>query len=296
MHSVVVIDDSYFNIRILEDILSDDYRIYSATNGEDGIELVKRLKPSIVLVDIIMPGMDGFQVIQEMKKDPVISEIPVIFLTGLSDEDNEELGFRLGAVDYIIRPLRAGIVRARVKTHIQIFEQKRLLENYAMIDSLTGVANRRSYEKRVKLDWQFCMAQKQYFSIAMVDVDYFKQYNDTYGHGEGDSVLQVVAAAIERKIRKDCDFVARYGGEEFFISLQNKNAQEAEDILNDIGEFIKKFHIEHKNSDCDHYVTVSAGGVTVIPEEGEELEKYLGIADQNLYMAKKNGRNRVVWS
>lgn len=296
MHSVVIIDDSYFNIRIMEDILSDEYRLYSTTNGKEGIKIVKELKPSIVLVDIVMPEMDGFEVIKEIKKDPVISEIPVIFLTGLSDEDNEELGFSLGAVDYIIRPLRASIVRARIRTHIQIFEQKRMLENYAMIDGLTGIANRRSYEKRVKVDWQLCTAQCQRFSIAMIDVDYFKQYNDTYGHGEGDLVLQVVAAAIERKIKKDCDFAARYGGEEFFVSLFNKDAAESEKLLNEIREFIKKFHIEHKNSECDNYVTISAGGVTVIPKEDDRLETYMSIADQNLYMAKEQGRNRVIWS
>jgi diguanylate cyclase (GGDEF)-like protein len=174
-----------------------------------------------------MPGMSGFEVLEHLKSDPATESIPVIIITGLTDEENEERGLRLGAVDYIVKPFNKTIVLARIKIHRRIVEQMRMIEQFSLHDPLTGVLNRRSFEFNVELIWQLAIRQKEPVSVLMVDIDDFKKFNDKYGHSHGDLALKTVAYALSKSLKRESDMLFRWGGEEFVVILPNTSIEGA---------------------------------------------------------------------
>ncbi len=293
--NILIIDDSAVQANYLRSILEDDYQVTTAHTGREGLEQALTGQYSLVLLDVIMPDMDGFALLKQLQEAAQTKYIPVIMITSLSDTHSEERALVLGAVDYITKPFHPLIVKARVNTHIKLYQYRIQIERQALVDELTGVANRRNYDQHSAIKWQEALRLGKPISICMFDIDLFKFYNDTYGHPAGDKVLTAVASTADRHLKRVTDFFARYGGEEFVALILGDESRQAYEHMKNIRQHIENLHITHEATDTG-WVTVSIGGVTVSPRHGDEYELYLKLADTMLYDAKRLGRNRVVWS
>ena len=248
----------------------------------------------LILLDVIMPGMDGFVLLKKLQEELVTQSVPVILITSLSDAQNEEHGFILGAVDYISKPFNPLIVRARVNTHIKLYNYRRQVEYQSKTDQLTGIANRRQHDQYSITKWGEAVRMQVPFTVCMFDIDHFKAYNDTFGHPAGDKVIAAVAKKISSYLNRGTDVLARYGGEEFAGILLGGSSEKIFEHLKKIRQAVEDLHIPHSPS-VSQWVTVSIGGMTTVPQVGSSYDFCLKMADAMLYDAKKQGRNRVVW-
>lgn len=294
MEKVLIVDDSILQGMTLKNILDENYDVYMCQSGEEAIKEAAVLMPNLILLDIIMQGISGFETLSLLKEQAATKNIPVILITSLSDAGNEELGLELGAVDYIIKPFNASIVRARAHTHIQLYSYRKAFETLAMIDGLTGIPNRRYYDDQSESEWLRAMRDERPLSIGLMDVDFFKQYNDIYGHPKGDEALKRLADCLSN-LRRASDFAARYGGEEFVFLMPNTSGANARRIAYKICQDIEALGIPHKASPTG-VLTVSIGGITVVPARGQCYAKSFKMVDDMLYRSKKTGRNKVSWS
>ena len=292
---ILVIDDSAVQIEFLHSILKDDYKLTMCQTAAEGLRAAKEGDFSLSLLDVVMPDMDGFTLIRELKATDLTKHVPVIMITGLADIQYEERGLLLGAVDYIAKPFSPVIIKARVNTHIQLYHYQTQFKEQALMDELSGVANRRRYEAESAARWQDAARFGLPFSVCLFDIDKFKVYNDTFGHPAGDKVIAAVAKAAASHFRRATDLFARYGGEEFAAVFVGSNAQGAFELLQEVRQAIEGLQIPHDPS-VGPCVTVSIGGVTLVPKQGDDYHTYLKLADTMLYDAKRLGRNRVVWS
>ncbi len=293
MEKILIVDDSLVQSSQLKSILEDEYDITVAQRPEDGLRWASEGGFSLILLDVVMPGMDGFTLLKKLQEEIITQNVPVILITSLSNVANEQRGLILGAVDYITKPFKPLIVKARVNTHIRLYQYRKLAEQQSMTDQLTGVANRRRYEQYSETKWSEAIRLHVPLSICMFDIDHFKMYNDTFGHPAGDKVIAAVAQTASSHLKRSTDFLARYGGEEFVALSLGEPAEQMFQHLMKIRQAIEGLHIPH-NPSVSEWVTVSVGGVTVIPEKGQDYGFYLKIADAMLYDAKKNGRNQVI--
>lgn len=294
MEKILVIDDSAFEIKVLTDILSDRYEIIFEKGGIEGIEAAQREYPMLILLDIIMPGMDGFEILNILKNDEKTMNIPIIFLTALEDEQTEERGLMKGAVDYIKKPYNPNIVRARVATQVKMYRYRCTIEALMAMDGLTNVHNRNDFEVSKLRFWECAQKEQRPISFLYIDVDYFKKVNDTFGHAIGDVVLSGVAEIIKHGLKEsDYHYVARYGGDEFIAILYGESKEEAVLIAEQIRSSVEEFKMMNGNESVT--VTVSLGGVTVIPQVSELPEPFIEQADNSLYRSKERGRNCVEW-
>ena len=295
MEKILIVDDSLLQATKLKEIIDDEYDVAIAQTAEDGLRRASDEDFSLILLDVVMPEMDGFTLLKKLQEEIITQSVPVILITSLADAVNEQHGLILGAVDYITKPYIPLIVKARVNTHVKLYRYRRQVEEQSMTDQLTGVANRRRYDRYSLTKWHEAARLHVPFSICMFDIDHFKMYNDTFGHPAGDKVIAAIAKTISSHLKRSTDFVARYGGEEFVALSMGDPSQKIFQYLQKIRQAIEDLHIPHSPS-VSEWVTVSAGGVTVIPEMGNVYDVYLKIADTMLYDAKKHGRNRVVWA
>lgn len=291
---ILLVDDQVVNIKILHQLLQDDYDIYMARDGHQAIDMCNKVKPDLVLLDIEMPVLNGFDVCEHLKNDPNTQDIAVIFISGHFDEDKEVKGFKLGAVDFIHKPINPVITKARVKNQIKLKSQSDLLRSIALLDGLTGVANRRNFEQVLPVSWLQCCREQQPLTMILLDIDFFKLYNDTYGHTEGDVCLRLVAQKIQDTVNRPYDLVARYGGEEFVCILPNTDLVGGTYVAQQIVDSIVSLKIAHESSKVSSYVTISAGVATVVPTRNVSANMLIEAADKQLYLAKKRGRNRVL--
>lgn len=295
MEKILIIDDSPVQANFLSSILAPDYEITVVNSAEEGLEQAKAGDYSLILLDVIMPGIDGFQLLKMLQEEVILRHTPVILITSLNDIQHEEQGLTLGAVDYITKPFHPAIVRARVHTHINLYQYRTQIEREATVDQLTGVPNRRRYDAVSGKRWQDAVRLGVPFSICMFDIDKFKVYNDTFGHPAGDKVIKAVAETASSMLRRGTDFFARYGGEEFVAFMVGEEADKAFEHLRAIRQAVEDLHIPH-NPEVSQWVTVSIGGVTAIPGTASTYDTYLKVADTMLYDAKRFGRNQVVWA
>jgi diguanylate cyclase (GGDEF)-like protein len=295
MEKILIVDDSLLQATRLKDILDDEYDITIAQTAEDGLRRASAEKYSLILLDVVMPGMDGFTLLKKLQEEIITQSIPVILITSLSDVQNEYQGLILGAVDYIVKPFNPLIVKARVNTHIKLYNYRKQVEHQSNTDQLTGIANRRQYENYSSVRWSEAVRLETPFSICMLDIDHFKAYNDTFGHPAGDKVIAAIAGTVSDALQRSTDFVARYGGEEFVVCLLGDSSGKAFEYMKKIRKSIEGLCIPHEPS-VSEWVSVSIGGVTVIPKAKYSYDFYLKTADTMLYDAKKNGRNQVVWA
>jgi diguanylate cyclase (GGDEF)-like protein len=289
--SVLIVDDEKTNIATLTHILSPEYKVYAAKNGQDAIELANEHLPDVILLDIVMPDMDGFEVIISLKDSERTKEIPIIFITGLNNPEAEEKGLSLGASDYISKPFISSIVKLRVQNQIQIMDQINTIKSLSLIDTLTDLPNRRAFDDRMRLEWEHAKRNKTTLSVFFIDIDKFKDYNDNYGHLQGDKVLQIVAKTITRSLNRSTDFVARWGGEEFVVLLPVTDWYGAMKTAEFIRKNMEETVIQHEGKDTK--LTISIGINSITPVPGCTVNDFLNSADQALYLAKKSGRNKV---
>lgn len=295
MEKILIVDDSPLQAAQLKAILDDEYDVAVAQTAEDGLRQASDGNYSLILLDIVMPGMDGFTLLKKLQEEIITQSVPVILITSLSDVENEQHGLVLGAVDYIIKPFHSPIVKARVNTHVKLYNYRKQVEAQSMTDQLTGIANRRRYDQYSAAKWQEAARLRVPLSICMFDIDHFKIFNDTFGHPAGDKVIAAVAKTVSSHLQRSTDFFARYGGEEFVALSMGDPSEKIFEHLKKIRQAIEDLHIPHASS-VSEWVTVSMGGVTVVPPAESSYGFYLKIADTMLYDAKKHGRNRVVWA
>jgi len=294
MEKILVVDDSVVQAALLKSILDSEYEVMIAHTAEEGLVCARSEDLSLILLDVVMPGMDGFMLLRRLQEEIITRSIPVILITSLPTIEDEQRGFKLGAVDYIAKPFHPMIVEARVSTHVKLYRYRKQVEQQSMTDQLTGLANRWRYENYSFVKWEEGIRLQLPFSVCMFDIDYFKKYNDTFGHPAGDKVLAAVADLLSSNLRRATDFVARYGGEEFIAIIFGYKATEVFEHVKQIRHNFEHMRIPHDPSVAE-YVTVSIGGVTVVPQKGDKYHMYLKIADDMLYEAKHHGRNQVVW-
>jgi len=293
-HCILIIDDTPMQLVELGRILSSQYEVKMAKSGEEGFKVLKEHNIDLILLDLAMPGMSGFEVLACLKESEETAHIPVIFITGSALAEDEAKALSLGAVDYIHKPFVDIVVNLRVGIHLRLVEQMEFIENISLTDGLTGIGNRRSFDQTIKAEWNHAKRAKEHFSILLLDIDKFKMFNDTYGHLNGDICLKAVANIIGDNLERGNDTVFRWGGEEFAVLLPCTHIRGAMMVAERIRENIAAAPI--RLGDKTTSVTISIGvGSIIPPDEGfeEAFAEFNAQVDRALYRAKANGRNRV---
>lgn len=290
---LLVVDDQPINIQTLYQIFQADHEVFMATSGAQALEFCQRHRlPDLILLDIVMPGMDGLEVCRRLKEDPLTADVPVIFVTGLSRPEEETVALEVGAVDFISKPVNPAVVRARVRTHLTLKAQSDRLRELAFLDGLTGIANRRHFDEALDIEWRSAIRCGEPLALLLIDIDHFKRYNDHYGHQAGDACLQAVAAAISRHAARPHDLAARYGGEEFACLLAGSTLAGAQAKARAIGLEVERLQLPHADSPAATHVTVSVGVAVSLPAPDGAAHQLVAQADAALYQAKADGRNR----
>ncbi|OEZ63894.1 phytochrome-like protein cph2 [Duganella sp. HH105] len=290
---ILVIDDDPAMADFLAFLLNDKGQIISATSGESGLGRARVSRPDLILLDVSMEGMDGFEVCRQLKADPVTSSIPVLFVTAGDDEEIEVQALELGAADFIVKPLRPAIVRARVETQLALRKHIVAMEQLANVDGLTQLYNRRYFDQTLEVEMARHRRQKQFLALALIDVDHFKHYNDALGHQCGDDCLREIGKLLSACTRRPGEMAARYGGEEFIVIIPDCSPGAAVHYGERLCAKVAQLALSHPSS-RHGVVTVSLGVVSVIPDSVITARTLLEAADQALYQAKNQGRNRCI--
>ena len=286
---ILIVDDEPANIQVLAESLPG-FDLRFATSATRALELAMEQAPDLILLDVVMPGMDGFDALRWLKAESRTQHIPVIFVTTMTEVEDEERGFAYGAVDYIQKPVSPAIVRARVRTHLELKRQRDLLEEHAALDGLTGIANRRRFDQELGRSWHAAQRSGLPLTLMLIDVDQFKRFNDYYGHSPGDECLRRVASALDHAFSRGEDLAARYGGEEFALLLAGADgASQAQRAL----AAVQALQIPHARSDSGLFVSISVGVVTTLAAPGTSADAAMSLADGLLYAAKNGGRDRA---
>lgn len=293
---ILVIDDVEMNASLITSIVSSLCDVMTATSGTQGLEMALQHRPDLILLDVLMPDMDGFAVLRQLLNDVRTAHIPVIFLTGTSDVSAEEVGLNMGAVDFISKPFRTNVLLARVRNQLEQLQQRRLLERLSHSDGLTGIANRRFFNTTLAREFSRMQRHQQWLALLMVDVDDFKAFNDHYGHLRGDACLQKIAQTIGQGLKRPGDMVARYGGEEFVCLLPDTDAAGALQMAHQLQAAIALLQLPHVQAQAATFVTVSIGVAAALPHELSNSQQLLAMADARMYRAKRSGRNRIISS
>ncbi|WP_024897654.1 diguanylate cyclase [Brucella rhizosphaerae] len=291
--TVLIVDDEVSNIEIMNAVLEDHYEICFATSGEQALEVARSVLPDLILLDVMMPGLDGYEVCLRLKNDRLLADVPVIFTTGLDDQEAEVRGLSLGAIDYVTKPINPVVLRARVSNHIELKRLRDQLAQMAVTDALTGLSNRRQLEVILAGEISRLAPAGAWLSVIMLDIDFFKLFNDTYGHPEGDRCIAMVAAALNRAVHKVSGMTARYGGEEFACVLPGAPPETALATAHEIQLQIQSLNIPHQSSEVSTNVTVSMGIASARTHPGKSGSLWLQQADHQLYTSKKSGRNQI---
>ncbi len=290
---VLLIDDSQFVHRLLDARLrSESISLIGEYDGKSGLERARESNPSLILLDLDMPVMDGYETLRGLKDEPKTRDIPVIVLSGLNSSQDKVTAFDLGAIDFVTKPFELTELRARVRSSLKMSALLQMLAQKAQIDGLSGLFNRTYFDDRLKEEYDRAMRHGHPLSIAMIDLDHFKSINDTFGHPAGDSVISGVAQIIQHESRS-IDIACRYGGEEFVLIMPETTPVNAYNLCHRIRERCESTKwAQHPN----RAVTLSVGvagtdnGLEIVNTPSALVE----LVDQNLYKAKKSGRNRVI--
>ena len=292
---LLLVDDQPVHLQVLYRTLAAQHQLFMATSGEQALKVAREQQPDLILLDVVMPGLDGFAVLRALRAERDTADIPVIFVTAHSGEDIETQCLEAGAVDFIPKPVNPSVVRARVRTHLTLKFQSDLLRALAFVDGLTGVANRRQFDERLAVEWARAQRHGSALSLILVDVDHFKAYNDHYGHQAGDDALRRVAGCLREHVRRSTDLVARYGGEEFACLLPDTELDNARRLAQQLLEAVRALAIPHRHGAPGGVLTASLGVATRAgaAQPGWQPALLLGLADAQLYEAKRLGRARV---
>ncbi len=304
---ILVVDDLPVNIQLIQNYLAAvGYDTMSAHNGEEALARIRERQPDLVLLDVMMPRMDGFETCRHLKHNPSTQYIPVIMVTALNEMDDKIRGIEAGADDFISKPFNRLELLARVKSLLrvktlhdqlqvkirQLEQMKEQLRALAVTDGLTGVYNYRYFRQYLAQEIRRAERHQLAVSLAMLDIDFFKRFNDAHGHLAGDEVLRIVARLMKGHTRA-IDVVARYGGEEFAIILPETNKAEARIVAEKVRRLVENFPFPQSNRKSQVHLTVSVG-VATFNDDARSADSLIHVADQRLYRAKAEGRNRVV--
>ncbi len=319
-------DDKLIRVLLCEFLEKEGYRVMEVTNGKECLEAFLTVKPDLVMLDGIMPVMDGFacckQLIQIARNNlatalanfdsggsslgaTVISKLwertPILMITGLENPELVDRAFEAGASDFVTKPIHMGILRQRVRRLLQqaqLYKQleaaNKALQHLAHVDGLTGVANRRRFNNYLNSQWLNLASERSPLSLILCDIDFFKLYNDKYGHPAGDMCLQKVGTVLSEAVQNSQDLVARYGGEEFAVIMPNTHISAAVHFAAAMQAGVRELKILHESSTISRYVTLSLGVATTIPTFESEPSSLIIEADKALYKAKTEGRNRII--
>ncbi|MFM1908666.1 MAG: hypothetical protein RLZZ591_2343 [Pseudomonadota bacterium] len=290
---LLLVDDDPTVIQIMGRLLKPLASIRFASSGAEALTLAAQWVPDLVLLDAELGDMSGFDVMQTLRRDPLLKEIAIIFVTSHDEEALEVAMLQQGAADFITKPIRSAPLMARVQTQLKVRQLAHELRQMATQDGLTGVANRRAFDQAYAQAWRTSRRSRQPLALLMVDVDYFKRYNDHYGHQAGDTCLQAVAKQLQQLCERPGDMVARYGGEEFVLMLPNTGTSGAVHLAQTLLDGMAHIKLAHAASDVASYVTVSVGVATTEHPQCATPEGLLLAADKALYVAKDTGRARA---
>jgi diguanylate cyclase (GGDEF)-like protein len=294
---VLIVDSDSAAVGLLRSLLKKDYAIACAKTGADALKQAEGKKPDLILLGATLPDTNGFDLLLNLKAMDQARNALVIFLAASPNVEDEEKALMLGAVDYIAKPFHNAILRARVATHLKIVKQIHAIERLGLLDVLTDIPNRRSFDARLRDEWRRTWRRQSPLSLLMLDVDNFKVYNDTYGHPQGDLLLQFVGRTLKACIRRPTDMAARIGGEEFAVILGDTDRDGALVVAENIRAAIEAGRIpcrDSKGALSDTSITASIGINSLVPGPELLINEFIRVADQNLYAAKAAGRNRVV--
>jgi len=292
---ILIVDDDRATIQLLNDALRGLGEVFFATDGLAALRLAQEHRPDIVLLDCQIPGLDGFGVCGVLKADPATAAAAVFFITAHGDIETETRAFELGAADFIQKPISVSVVRARVSYHLVMKAQETELKRLVATDPLTGLSNRRALDDILDREWRRARRTGVPLGMIMVDLDYFKDYNDCYGHPAGDACLKAIAGLLRSNVRRPVDFVARYGGEEFAVLLPGTGMQGASRVGELLCDAVRAKKIIHPKSPLGSFVTASFGVAALVPERAGAASALVAAADEALYEAKHTGRNRVAY-
>jgi len=290
---ILIVDDEQMFVQLMDATLKDEYELTFALNSDEALKKASEELPDLILLDVVMAPESGFDVCYTLKSEHRTKNIPIVFITSSGTMKDEVRGLELGAVDYITKPVSPPIVKARVRNHMDLKKYKDRLEKIASEDVLTGLATRRRFEEVLQSEWRRCRRHEAPLSVAMMDIDYFKPYNDNYGHGAGDECLRKVGRALGKEVKRAADLVARYGGEEFVCVLPDTDLEGAMAFAHALRKAVLDLKIPHEHSQAANTVTMSIGISTFVPTEDREPFDLVRAADKKLYAAKRAGRNRV---
>lgn len=290
---ILIVDDEAVNIEMMADTLEDRYDLAFACNGREALRVASEAAPDLILLDVMLPDLNGYEICALLKEEPRTTNIPVIFVTGLSTVEDEATGLETGAIDYVTKPVSRPVLLARVRNHIELKKARDQLQRLSLTDALTGLANRRYFDAVLAQEWSRHRRTQAPLSLVMIDVDHFKAFNDTYGHVAGDECLQRIAEVIRDSIRRPPDLAARYGGEEFACILPETTAAGARSVAERIRMTLNALGIPNARSSCADHVTASLGAYTAVGIIDAEAAALTVAADRQLYLAKNAGRNRV---
>lgn len=290
--TVLIVDDMTTNLLILSDLLKDEYQIKIAKNGQKALDIVHSSdEVDIILLDIMMPDIDGYEVCRQLKSNPKTKNIPIIFVTAKDNDADEEYGLNLGAIDYITKPFNKAIVRLRIRNHLELKLKSDLLEELSMYDGLTHIPNRRFFDEVFQSTYKEVKRENKSLAVMMIDIDFFKLYNDNYGHGKGDETLKKVAQALQTTLKRPTDLVARYGGEEFVVLLKDIGEENVKKVALNLLQAVQELQITHEYSKVEQIVTISIGVAYKTASSLINKVELLICADKALYDVKRTSRN-----
>ncbi|MFA7572048.1 MAG: diguanylate cyclase [Sulfurimonadaceae bacterium] len=290
--TILIVDDMTTNLLILSDLLKDEYSIKVAKNGQKALDIVHSSdEVDIILLDIMMPDIDGYEVCRQLKSNPKTKNIPIIFVTAKDNDADEEYGLNLGAIDYITKPFNKAIVKLRIKNHLELKLKSDLLEELSMYDGLTHIPNRRFFDEVFQSTYKEVKRENKSLAVMMIDIDFFKLYNDNYGHGKGDETLKKVAQALQMTLKRPTDLVARYGGEEFIVLLKDIGEENVKKVALNLLQAVQELQITHEYSKVEQIVTISIGVAYKTASSLINKVELLICADEALYDVKRTSRN-----
>lgn len=305
---LIIDDDSFMRLQLCQAMQQEGFRVKVVNDGQQGLAAYQELHPDLILLDAMMPVMDGFTCCRQLQNLPGGDRTPVLMITGLEDQISVDHAFDAGATDFVTKPIHWPVLRQRVrralreaqlsqelaKANQELQRANQELQRLAISDGLTQIANRRRFDQYLEQEWQRLSREQIPLSLLLCDVDFFKAYNDTYGHQAGDHCLQQIAQALSLAATRPADLVARYGGEEMAVVLPHTPISGALQVADDIRQRIRALEIVHAKSDINHYITLSIGIAGGIPSPQGSPEALIAAADQALYQAKAGGRDTVV--
>jgi len=305
---ILIVDDDMFMRKILVRYLErENYHVLEAADGLEALQIYQDRQPDIILLDAMMPVLDGFECCARIQQLPNGDHTPVLIITALEDRESVDRAYEVGASDYVTKPIHWAVLRQRVRRlldqanlrqQIETVNQQlsvvvKELRRLVSIDGLTQVANRRCLDEYLEQECRRSHREQLPISLVLCDIDFFKNYNDNYGHQEGDFCLQEVAKAISKSTNRPADLVARYGGEEFAIILPNTNIEGGMNVAIRATEIVRSLNLPHDYSKIANHVTISCGVSTILPNQDFQVIHLIKAADRALYLAKAEGRNCV---